>query len=77
MWDLVPGIEPRPPVLGAQSLSHWTTREVPKMVSIIPNLEKTEAQIRLSPSGLLTQLCRAYMGASWRQQCLTTGSVTK
>ena len=23
------GIEPRPPVLGAQSLNHWTTREVP------------------------------------------------
>ena len=31
MWDLVPwpGIESRPPALGAQSLSHWTTREVP------------------------------------------------
>ena len=31
MWDLVPwlGIEPRPPALGAQSLTHWTTREVP------------------------------------------------
>ena len=31
MWDLVPwpGIEPQPPVLGAWSLSHWTTREVP------------------------------------------------
>ena len=30
MWDLVPwlGIEPRPPTLGAQSLSHWITREV-------------------------------------------------
>ena len=30
-WDLGPwpGIEPRPPVLGVQSLSHWTTREVP------------------------------------------------
>ena len=24
-----PGIEPRTPVLGAQSLSHWATREVP------------------------------------------------
>ena len=24
-----PGTEPRPPPLGAQSLSHWTTREVP------------------------------------------------
>ena len=31
MWDLVPwpGIEPGPPALGAWSLSHWTTREVP------------------------------------------------
>ena len=31
MQDLVPqpGIEPGPPALGAQSLSHWTTREVP------------------------------------------------
>ena len=29
-WDLVlwPGIEPRPSVLGAWSLSHWTTRKV-------------------------------------------------
>ena len=29
MWDLVPqsGIEPRSPILGAQSLSHWTTRD--------------------------------------------------
>ena len=31
MWDLVPWprIKPWSPVLGAQSLSHWTTREVP------------------------------------------------
>ena len=30
LWDLVswPGLEPRPPALGVQSLSHWTTREV-------------------------------------------------
>ena len=30
MWDLVPwsGMEPRSPVLGAWSLSHWTIREV-------------------------------------------------
>ena len=30
MWDLVlwPGINPGPPALGAQSLSHWTTRKV-------------------------------------------------
>ena len=33
MWDLVPrpGIEPGPPALGAQSLSHWTAREVPSL----------------------------------------------
>ena len=32
MWDLVPrpGIEPGLPELGALSLSHWTTGEVPK-----------------------------------------------
>ena len=31
MWDLVPGvgIKPRPPALGAQSLNHCATREVP------------------------------------------------
>ena len=34
MWDLVllSGIEPWPPALGAQSLSHWGTREVPPKV---------------------------------------------
>ena len=34
MWDLVPrpGIEPRPPELGALSLSHWTIREVPSLL---------------------------------------------
>ena len=32
MWDRVPwpGIESRPPALGARSLTHWTTREVPR-----------------------------------------------
>ena len=31
MWDPVPqpGIKPGLPALGVQSLSHWTTREVP------------------------------------------------
>ena len=34
MRDLVfrSGIEPGPPALGAQSLTHWTTREVPACV---------------------------------------------
>ena len=40
MWDLVPepGIERRPPALGAQSLSHWTTREVPPDLTL--NIEE-------------------------------------
>ena len=31
MWDIVtrPGVEPRPPALGAWGLSHWITGEVP------------------------------------------------
>ena len=39
MWDLVPrpGIEPGPPALGVQSLSHWTTREVPALLNIFHN----------------------------------------
>ena len=34
MWDLIPqlGIEPGPPALRMQSLSHWATREVPKLI---------------------------------------------
>ena len=37
MWDRIlrPGIEPRPPGLGAQSLSHWTTREILKITLAI------------------------------------------
>ena len=37
-WDPVPwpGIEPRPPALGAQSLSHWTSREVLKGLFLKP-----------------------------------------
>lgn len=44
MRDLVhwPGFKPRPPALGAGSLSHWATREVPALVSLIShrNLSK-------------------------------------
>ena len=38
--DLVPwpGIEFRPPTLGAQDLSHWTTWEVPPLSSFTPNI---------------------------------------
>ena len=34
MWDLVPwpGMEPKPPALGARSLSHWITRKVFRII---------------------------------------------
>ena len=32
-----PGIEPRPPALGAWSLSHWTTREVWRLIFRAPS----------------------------------------
>ena len=37
-WDLVPWpeIEPWPPVFGTQSFTHWTTREVPSHIVLIP-----------------------------------------
>ena len=36
LWNLVPwpGIEPGPPVLGKQSLSHWTNQGSPSMFQI-------------------------------------------
>ena len=39
MWDLVSGsgIKPEPPALGAQRLSHWTTREVTGLGLFIQN----------------------------------------
>ena len=42
MWDLVPwpGIKPGPPELGARSLSHWTTREVPSFTVSIFHFKK-------------------------------------
>ena len=40
MWDLVPqpGIQPWALALGARSLSHWTTREVPQLTLLIMGL---------------------------------------
>ena len=36
VWDLIPqpGIEPRAPALGAQSLSRWVTRKVPTLLKV-------------------------------------------
>ena len=40
MWGLVPwpGSEPRPPALGAQSLSHWSTGEVSPILFLFKNV---------------------------------------
>ena len=40
MQDLVPrpGIEPRPSALGAQSLSHWSTKEVQKHCILLSSI---------------------------------------
>ena len=42
MWYLVPwpGIKPGPPTLGAKSLSHWITREVPWAIFFCDKLVK-------------------------------------
>ena len=46
MWGLVPrpGIEPAPPALEAQSLSHWTTGEIPNLIFQVRNLRFREVQ---------------------------------
>ena len=43
MWDLVSwlGIEPGPPILEVQSLSHWTTREVLRMLQVKATLGRS------------------------------------
>ena len=50
MWDLVPwpGIELGSPALGKWSLSHWTTREVPRIVFYIEWLGKAPLMWYLS-----------------------------
>ena len=50
MWDLVPGprIEPGPPALGVQSLTHWTTREVPRFITLSPGFFIFEVGIVVS-----------------------------
>ena len=46
MWDLVPWsrMEPRPAALGAPSLSHWTTREVPWLLHLTTCSQKWSSQ---------------------------------
>ena len=44
MWDLVPwpGIKPGPPTLGAWSLNHCATREVPRKSYFLEKINKTD-----------------------------------
>ena len=50
LWELVPraGIEPGPPALGAQSLSSWTTREVPSFL-ILKGSKSAEKKGKKNP----------------------------
>ena len=52
MWDQVlwPRSEPRPPVLGVRSLSHWTSGEVPQVISIYLYLPQKPSNLKLNPS---------------------------
>ena len=49
MWDLVPqpGIEPGPPALGTQSLSHWMAWEVLVLILKSENLLQKQAYMAL------------------------------
>ena len=40
LWNLVPslGIEPRPSAVRTQSLSHWTSREIPKVLVLLSSI---------------------------------------
>ena len=62
MWDLVPwpGIEPRTPALGAQSLSHWTTREVPYRVFLITKRRDMQEGRRKYPGMSALELIHIY-----------------
>ena len=57
IWDPVPwpgiepGIKPGPPALGAQSLNHWTTREVP--LGFLETLNSNQCSHLLQPPPLL------------------------
>ena len=60
-----PGIEPMPPELGAWSLNHWTTREVPEM-----NWISKEVVWKLIKGNLTKQESEGQRGSS---QVQTTG----
>ena len=62
-----PGIGPRPPALGAQSLNHWTTREVPQsellkhkldhIIALFKNLFHSEEKLKYVKSSRRPHMC--------------------
>ena len=73
MWDLVPwpGNEPGSPELGAHSLSHWTTREVPLLLfewkhwaSKNVSCPKSHSQLVAEPGWDAQAACHPSLG--WR-----------
>ena len=71
LWDLAPrpGIEPGPPALGAQGLSHWTTRELPLTFFKIKNTNGWQIALKnlsietLIPFESICPLC--ILGEEW------------
>ena len=69
LWGLVPwlGIEPTPPALGTQSLSHWTTGEVPRVVfKVEQNINALKLLVKNSPlaqqwGDRVQQTCRRWV----------------
>ena len=78
MWYLVPwqGMKLRPPALGAQSLSHWTTREVPRGRSVLLSLLILLVFISMHECVISRLSCVQFFATLWtvaHQVPLTTG----
>ena len=68
MQDLVPwpGIEPRPPAVGAQSLIHWTTREVPQLwILMLPLSSSRGPRPGCGTGARMLRGCSGYGGTGW------------
>ena len=69
-----PGIGPRPPALGAQSLNHWTTREVPQsellkhkldhIIALFKNLFHSEEKLKYVKSSRRPHMRQSPVSAS-------------
>ena len=71
MWDLVPWprIEPGAPALGVQSLSHWTTREVPSFILLHVNIQFSHHHLLTRLSFLHCEFLVPSSKISWLYMC--------